>query len=785
MRIKELQLSWFRGAADPVSLDLGCKSMVVYGVNGSGKSSFVDAIEYVLQGGKVGHLAHEYSGRRQEKAITNTHRPKGRKTELQIKFKNGSEASIEINKDGSSIWSGAAALGIHAWDYQRTVLRQHEVSHFIHDTKGEKYSALLPLLGLHELEIAAENLRQLAKSSEEQSGLRENEANLVAIRRRREEIFGAANDDEILATLDELYARYCTDSVATEGALSRCKELERVLDKRMEESSAEQRRYFALQEAAELDLSGQVDEVRSANAKLVGFVEPTLNEKLRVLQSTGAFVEKLGEIQEVECPACGRSIRAAAFQAHVEAERARLHDTIEIFNARTAAIGSLCDSLRSLRVILAKTEIQSWREELAMGPLAGSLLHLEKIDSEALRASCGEEDLKAVEERVFPIIDAAASACQDAPSDAHQLSSDREMVRAGRDTIAAKELAGATACAEALVSFIKALEQGVREEIRLRSQEVIDDVSSDVQAMWATLHPGEAIEDVRLYLPGDADKAIDIGLKFHGVEQDSPRLTLSEGFRNSLGLCIFLALAKRESDNDRPLFLDDVVVSLDRNHRGMIAELLEKEFSSRQVVILTHDREWFGELRHQLSGKGWATKALLPYEAPYIGIRWSQNTTTFGDARAHVEDRPDSAANDARKIMDMELSLVAEALQLRLPYRRGDKNDRRVAHDFLRRLVGDGKKCFKIRCGEDYKTYTEAIDAFKRADRLLVSWGNRGSHTFDVVPSEAIRLINVCEEALSGFKCSVCGKDVWYADAEGSKSVQCQCGRILWRYGKG
>ena len=30
-----------------------------------------------------------------------------------------------------------------------------EVAAFIHDTKGGKYSALLPLLGLHEMEVAA------------------------------------------------------------------------------------------------------------------------------------------------------------------------------------------------------------------------------------------------------------------------------------------------------------------------------------------------------------------------------------------------------------------------------------------------------------------------------------------------------------------------------------------------------------------------------------------------------------------------------------------------------
>ena len=85
-----------------------------------------------------------------------------------------------------------------------------------------------------------------------------------------------------------------------------------------------------------------------------------------------------------------------------------------------------------------------------------------------------------------------------------------------------------------------------------------------------------------------ARKAIDIALKFYGTEQDSPRLTLSEGYRNSLGLCIFLAMAKREAGNDRPLILDDVVVSFDRNHRGMIVELLEKYFADRHDRLHLH-----------------------------------------------------------------------------------------------------------------------------------------------------------------------------------------------------
>jgi AAA15 family ATPase/GTPase len=136
MRINSIQLSWFRGAADSAALELRGKSMVVYGANGSGKSSFVDAVEYAIKAGKIGHLTHEYSGKRQEKGIRNTHTPVGSASELRIKFNDDSELKVEVDQIGAQTRSGAEAIGIESWDYRRMVLRQDEVGQFMLDTKG-------------------------------------------------------------------------------------------------------------------------------------------------------------------------------------------------------------------------------------------------------------------------------------------------------------------------------------------------------------------------------------------------------------------------------------------------------------------------------------------------------------------------------------------------------------------------------------------------------------------------------------------------------------------------
>ena len=787
MRIKSIELAWFRGAAGPVSLEPNCNSMVVYGENGSGKSSFVDAVEYVLNGGGIEHLKTEYSGSHQVKAIPNTHKPGGSKTALRFVFKDDSELDVDFNENGSSKSSGAEGIAMGEWEYRQTVLRQNEVSEFIHDTKGKKYSALLPLFGLHKMEVAAENLRKLSKSVETEAGLSEKRIKLELVASQREEVFGTQSLDQIVKAVGDLYGQYCEESPAKDIQLSLSNEIGSAIENRIKGYSADNQRHVFLKEVAELNLQGRVDAVRASSVDLAESLDPQIAEKLSVLQSASTFVNSFDDTETVDCPACGREIPVEAFREHVNLESERLQETQKAFNLYKARIGDVCDTLRSIKSNFDKPDLKTWRDELGDSSITDGFNFLDGKDFNALRDSCSDGDLAAIESNVLPLLCAAALDSKDAPLDVQKLTTDKKLLEVAQSVIIAEPLKSEITRAGALVALINSLEQRVRFEIRKQSQIAIDNISEDIESMWATLHPDEAIESVHLSLPPGADKAIDVVLKFHGLDQESPRLTLSEGYRNSLGLCIFLAMAKQVVDTERPLFLDDVVVSLDRNHRGMIQSLLEKEFSDRQVVIFTHDREWYTELRHQLGDNNrWIFKILLPYETPEIGIRWSHKTTTFDDARALIEERPDAAGNDARKIMDLELPQISEHLEIRLPYLRSEKNDRRMAHEFLTRLVADGKRCFQKRSGDQYVVHMDAIDACAQANQFLMSWGNRASHSFDVVRPEAIKLIDVCEKAIACFKCYSCDPpcDIWRLEDKQSKYVQCRCGEIRWRYGK-
>lgn len=785
MRLDNIELTWFRGAADLIQLTPKSKSMILYGENGSGKSSFIDAIEYVIKKGRIEHLAHEYSGKHQEKGILNTHIPAGKKAEIRIGFKDGSQLSTIIAQNGTFTTSGNTA-GVDSWAYQRTILRQDEIAAFIQDTKLAKYSTLLPLLGFGHLEIAAENLRQLVKSIEKESKIKDIQDALKVLDAKRETVFNSDSDEQILERIKSLHSRYCSDKIFSTEQIA-FNELEAALTERIAQFSEEQKKYNILKETGELRLSIYIDTVKKISLKLASTIEPLITERLEVLKSATTYVEKLTAEKRIKCPSCGQLIDVEAFQLHIITEETRLKENIAVFNEYKAAKEQLMDVIKILKYNLGKTEIEAWCKDLSFKQgFAEKLTFLNDLKIEQLRSSCTQEHISEIEDSLLPVISAAAATSATAPPEIQELTTDKTCMEVGKAILESSITVEKSHCTDALIYFIKELEHGIREEIRRQSQKAIDEISSDIRVMWSILHPDEIIEEVRLYVPEDSEKAIDIGLKFYGVEQDSPKLTLSEGHKNSLGLCIFLAMAKREASKDIPLFLDDVVSSFDRGHRGMIVELLKNQFENRQIIIFTHDRDWYIELRRQLEDAKWTYKSLKPYDNPEIGIRLSDRTWTLDDARAKLKEEPDSAGNTARKIMDIELAVVAEGLKLKLHYLHRERNDHRVAHDFLTRLISDGGKCFKKKdiTGKEYEPYTPAIETLREADKLLTSWGNKASHTFDAVKNEAEKLIEICENALEKFTCPLCEKRVDYLENEKTEFVQCGCGNLKWQYGK-
>jgi hypothetical protein len=512
MRFRSIHMRWFRGAADAVGLELDGKSTVIYGSNGSGKSSFVDAVEYTMTG-RIGHLAHEYSGKRQEKALVNTHTPAGQNSEVRIIFGDKSETTLNIDKNGACQRTDSASVAISSWSPKRTILRQDEVAEFIRDTKGEKYSALLPLLGLGPLEVAAENLRRLARSVDAQSNRQALRSELADVTLKRKTQFGNSDDAQIFAALIELHKKYGLGPVGVKPGSAICESVMAEIDHRVEDSSIDQQQFVALNDVATCDLAGSISAVREANSTLTGAVEPMILEKLNVLKSAEHFSKGLAGSELLKCPACGQPVSENTFKAHVVAERMRLLAMVEAFEARRSAIGELAQSVRTIKSRLSGANTKPWRDATLSGPLSGFLAYLASLDTQKLMDACSEASLVDLESNLLPLVSAVTDFCAAGPPDAALLAADKQVAHVGRIVFGSVSKADELKRADALAAFVKALEVAVREEIRESADAIITAISTDIQMMWDILHPDKRIENVHLYATSDADKAIDIGLK--------------------------------------------------------------------------------------------------------------------------------------------------------------------------------------------------------------------------------------------------------------------------------
>lgn len=240
----------------------------------------------------------------------------------------------------------------------------------------------------------------------------------------------------------------------------------------------------------------------------------------------------------------------------------------------------------------------------------------------------------------------------------------------------------------------------------------------------------------------------------------------------------------KQGAGDTPIILDDVVVSMDRGHRANVAGLLESEFSDRQVILLTHDREWFFELSRFLKRPRWESSMLLPWIGPVEGIRLANHSEDFAKARAKIDTDPEDAHSNVRRIMDQALAEIAERLEISMPYLRGDDNDHRTAGQFIGRIAGQVKKSFYVRNIANEPAYVKNAAAVAPLDTVtpqLAAWANRGTHTFSASPEEARTLVSNCEAALQVFDCKGCGTPVYYMSIEDNDRLQCKCGAMQWR----
>ena len=128
--------------------------------------------------------------------------------------------------------------------------------------------------------------------------------------------------------------------------------------------------------------------------------------------------------------------------------------------------------------------------------------------------------------------------------------------------------------------------------------EVLAEVSKEVGRLYEAVHPGEGLDKIALGLDEARRASLDLSTTFGAAAGVPPQAYFSESHLDTLGLCVHLAVAKRESAATTILVLDDVLGSVDEPHVERVIELIYDEAKHfRHVLVTTHYRAWRDKMR--------------------------------------------------------------------------------------------------------------------------------------------------------------------------------------------
>lgn len=155
-------------------------------------------------------------------------------------------------------------------------------------------------------------------------------------------------------------------------------------------------------------------------------------------------------------------------------------------------------------------------------------------------------------------------------------------------------------------SYIRILHNHSQQARKNAVQKLLDIVAEIAHGYLTEIHSQDEIGNPKLKVTARGSASVELSSKFHG-ELCDPRGYYSEGHVDSLGLCLFLAIRRlhyRQQPQLALLVLDDVLHSVDGEHRLATANLIFKEFSDHQIIITTHDPLWFENLKMAQRAQG-------------------------------------------------------------------------------------------------------------------------------------------------------------------------------------
>ena len=236
---------------------------------------------------------------------------------------------------------------------------------------------------------------------------------------------------------------------------------------------------------------------------------------------------------------------------------------------------------------------------------------------------------------------------------------------------------------QAVAERLKAMLDVVEAERKAYVDQLVRAISSDVNALYTRIHPQESLGSSALYVKPNVTGSLELRAAFGGVADVVPGAYYSEAHLDTLGLCVYLALAKQAGKQDRIVVLDDVLTSVDAVHLDRIIDLIDEEAESLgHLIITTHSRPWFSSVL-RATGPQADLIELQPWSLDN-GIRHSRSPLLVEELRQILgADRLDrqAIASKAGVLLEQLLDEVALRYRCKVP--------RKKSSDYTLSELGD------------------------------------------------------------------------------------------------
>lgn len=570
-RIHKLEVKRFRGATQDTAVEFDTsKSMVmVFGENGTGKSTLVDAIDAVCNGA-LGSITERSPGAAPWQYVPSIGRDPG-EVEVALRTHEGTAWRARLSGRSVKVEGEEPTPHVH-------VLRRSQLLKLTEAQPAKRYEVVEPFIDVGGVEQAEQSLREAVRQNRQAFATAEalHAQALEALARTYEAEREESEAADVLAWAE---ARAAEDTTTLNNRHRRFVKLLRDIDLTLR-NAEDYRERMQLTERAEITLAEALDELAEVTRE-----DERRDELVAVLEAAEAYIAVPNDVET--CPVCEQAVEAAALRERVRLELEELQRVRDV----ARRIGTARDTLTK-----RKTAADAGRERLleAIVPVSQWLSDAptEGLDRDAVRASLDQEDPARATE-------AALVVTADLPSVELIL---RQREGELKERIALhREIAGNLANVKEnarllednhlLQERLEAALEVVERRRKAYVQRVLDDIRDEVNRLYECIHPGEEVGLDRLELPENRRASLEQHARFGGHQEVTPQAYYSESHLDTLGFCFWLALAKRSGAEQAILVLDDVFTSVDLDHFQRITEVLDAEANNfQQVIVATHSR---------------------------------------------------------------------------------------------------------------------------------------------------------------------------------------------------